>query len=103
MRIRYLVSQLIAFLVYLPLSRFALLVERFGGRPDRIPLAIYRHRTMYVMRNDALDRFGTRLEHRFTRGEVIEMMERSGLGNVEVSEGPPYWCAVGYKRPNHTF
>jgi hypothetical protein len=50
------------------------------------------------MRTDALDRFGTRLERRFTRSEVVEMMQRAGLERVDVSSQMPYWCAIGYRR-----
>ena len=50
------------------------------------------------MRTDALDRFGTKLEHRFTKKEILSMMEISGLENISFDENhAPYWCAVGYK------
>jgi hypothetical protein len=49
------------------------------------------------MRTDALDRFGTRLEKRFTRPQVTELLEDAGLERVRVSDAPPYWCAVGFK------
>lgn len=49
------------------------------------------------MKTDALDRFGTRLEFRYTKKEVKEMMERQGLVGIKFSDGPPYWCAVGFK------
>jgi hypothetical protein len=47
------------------------------------------------MRNDALDRFGTRLEQRFTRKQVEEMMKNSGLGEIIISDGTPYWHGIG--------
>ena len=50
------------------------------------------------MRTDALDRFGTRLEQRFTRAEIEGMMTRCGLEGIEFREGPPFWVAVGTKR-----
>jgi hypothetical protein len=49
------------------------------------------------MKTDALDRFGTRLEHRFTKDEIREMMERCGLTRIRFSETRPYWVAVGIK------
>jgi hypothetical protein len=49
------------------------------------------------MRNDALDRFGTRLEQRFSRAQIKDMLERAGLERVTFREGPPYWCALGYR------
>ena len=50
------------------------------------------------MRTDALDRFGTRLEQRFTRPQIAAMMEAAGLGQVRFREGVPYWVACGIKR-----
>jgi hypothetical protein len=49
------------------------------------------------MRTDALDRFGTRLEQRFTADEIRAMMRAAGLGSVEVGADAPYWCALGYR------
>lgn len=95
-RVRYGISQVIAFAVYLPLARLARALERRGKIMPALPLWSYRNRTLYTMRTDALDRFGTRLELRFTRDEVQDLMERAGLEHVTV-DGPPYWSAVGYK------
>jgi hypothetical protein len=50
------------------------------------------------MRTDSLDRFGTRLEKRFTKKQIIKMMEGAGLENILFSNTKPYWCAVGYKK-----
>lgn len=90
-----LVSDVIAALVYWPLARSAALAERAGMKVDRIPLSFYRGRTFYTMRTDALDRFGTRLEQRFTRQEMREMMEAAGLVDIRFREGAPFWVAVG--------
>jgi hypothetical protein len=49
------------------------------------------------MRTDALDRFGTRLEQRFTKQQIARMMESAGLENIQFSEKVPYWCALGIK------
>jgi len=98
MRVRYAVSQVIAVLVYYPLARLSALLDRLGADVDRIPLSAYRHLSFYAMRNDALDRFGTRVEHRFTREQLRRMMEASGLERIVISPEEPYWCALGYKR-----
>ena len=50
------------------------------------------------MRTDALDRFGTRLEQRFTRKQVEMMMEAAGLEQIVFSDHSPFWCAVGRRR-----
>jgi len=49
------------------------------------------------MRTDALDRFGTRLEQRFTRDEIERMMQASGLEDIQFRDGPPFWVACGSK------
>lgn len=96
--IRYVLSQAIAALIYFPLARFSLLLEIFGLSVQVFPLSGYRHRSFYIMRTDALDRFGTRLEKRFTKVQIQEMMEDSGLERIIFSDAAPYWCAVGYKK-----
>ncbi|MBC3941300.1 class I SAM-dependent methyltransferase [Sphingomonas albertensis] len=83
--------------VYWPLTRVALGAERLGVNVDNLPLAPYRHYSFYTMRTDALDRFGTRLEQRFTRSEIKGMMERSGLIDIGFRDGVPYWVACGRK------
>ena len=50
------------------------------------------------MKTDALDRFGTKLEHRFTKNEIRTMMEESGLYKISFSTGVPYWVATGLKK-----
>jgi hypothetical protein len=50
------------------------------------------------MRTDALDRFGTRLEHRFTKSEITSMMLEAGLEDIVFSDKDPYWVAVGYRK-----
>lgn len=90
-------STAIAALAYLPLARVAMLFERFGVDVSHWPLSFYRSSSFYTMRTDALDRFGTRLEQRFTRGQITEMMAHAGLKNIRFREGAPYWCAVGIR------
>jgi SAM-dependent methyltransferase len=81
--------------VYWPLARLAKLVERSGRNVDGLPLSFYRNSSVYTMRTDALDRFGTRLEQRFSAPEVVRMMASAGLEEIRVSDDAPYWCAVG--------
>lgn len=89
--------QIIALLVYWPLARAARLLEMTGANVANAPLADYRSKSIYFMRTDALDRFGTRLEKRFTRDEMREMMKVAGLSEIEFSSSMPYWVAVGIK------
>lgn len=91
---RYAASQALAVSVYWPLARSAKALEALGARVDNLPLSAYRDRSLYVMRTDALDRFGTRLEQRFTREEIRGMLEAAGVGDVRFSS-QVFWCAVG--------
>ena len=95
--LRYGFSQILAASVYFPLARTARFLERRGKNVDNFPLSQYRHRSFYVMRNDALDRFGTRLERRFTKIEMRKMMEDVGLQNITFSD-TSFWTAVGFKK-----
>ncbi|MEI9806559.1 MAG: hypothetical protein WDO16_01045 [Bacteroidota bacterium] len=63
----------------------------------KLPLSIYQSQPFYIIRNDSLDRFGTKLEQRFSKKQVEEMMTKAGLYDVVVSPGMPYWHAVGTK------
>ena len=96
-RLKSAVAELLAACVYWPLARGAWLFEPLGGNVADWPLSAYRGRSYYAMRTDALDRFGTRLEHRMTQAEIRELMQNAGLGEVRFSDGVPFWCAVGRK------
>lgn len=98
--LRYAISQVIAGLVYWPLARAAKLSKMLGVNVTNFPLTAYRDCGFYVMRTDALDRFGTRLEQRFTKLEIKRMMESAGLENIRFREETPFWCAVGYAKAN---
>ncbi len=97
-KMRYLVSQIIAGVVYFPLARTACFLEKIGVNVSNIPLSAYRTASFYTMRTDALDRFGTRLEQRFSKAQIQNMMEKSGLKDIVFSDSVPFWCAVGYKK-----
>jgi SAM-dependent methyltransferase len=92
------ITDVIAATVYFPLARLARLCERSGRSVESFPLAQYRHSSFYMMRTIALDRFGTRLERRFTADEICEMMSAAGLDRITIQDGPPYWCGIGYRR-----
>jgi SAM-dependent methyltransferase len=93
---RYGISQALALTLYWPLARTALLLEKTGVNVGSFPLSQYRHNSLYVMRNDALDRFGTRLEQRFSKAEIEAMMRRCGLMDISFST-TSFWTAVGFK------
>ncbi|MDD5569328.1 MAG: methyltransferase domain-containing protein [Candidatus Pacebacteria bacterium] len=96
--VRYILSQIIALAIYFPLARIAKIMELLGFNVKNFPLAAYKDYSFYSMRTDALDRFGTQLEKRFTAKQIQEMMKQAGLENITFSDSMPYWCAVGYKK-----
>ncbi len=87
----------IALVIYWPLASIAGLLEKMGMNVDGFPLSFYRGHSFYTMRTDALDRFGTRLEHRFTRVQIAEMMSAAGLERIQFRDDAPYWVALGYR------
>ena len=95
--LRKAVTTTIAATIYWPLSRLSLMLEKWGFSVADVPLSGYRHRAFYSLRTDALDRFGTRLEQRFSRDEIESMMREAGLDQIVFHEGIPHWVACGRK------
>ncbi len=89
----------LAVTVYLPLVALAGALGMLMGRraAEAIPLHYYSGKSWRVIRNDALDRFGTPLEQRFTREQITEMMTESGLEDLHFSDRMPMWHVVGRK------
>ncbi len=86
----------VATTVYWPLARSARALEQLGVDVSNIPLSYYRDSSFYTLRTDALDRFGTRIEHRFTRDEIITMLTDAGCTDIRFSDRTPFWsvCAI---------
>lgn len=91
------VCDVLAIIIYLPLVLWVKLLFFLGFTKlaKEMPLSAYHNKSFFIIRNDALDRFGTRLEQRFSTKQVIEMMENAGLTNIIISPGVPYYHAVG--------
>jgi len=98
--LKKIVCDLIAVFVYMPFVLLSGLAKKVSsGSPlyQRIPLSYYVDKSFNIIRNDALDRFGTPLEQRFTRQHIEQMMKNSGLGDILFSENMPYWHVIGRK------
>ncbi len=95
--VKPIITDLIALFVYWPLSRLSKLISFFGFNTSFIPLSFYRNSSFYTLRTDSRDRFGTPLEQRFSKKNILKMMNNSGLHRVKFSEDEPYWVAVGFK------
>jgi hypothetical protein len=83
--------------VYYPLARSAKIIEILGVSVHSWPLSDYRNQSFYSLRSEALDRFGTKLEQRFTKLEIEEMMIKAGLMEIKFSNHTLYYCAVCIK------
>ena len=73
-KIKNVACDLLAILIYFPLARFSLLLHFININSESIPLSYYKDKSFYTMRTDSLDRFGTKLEKRFTKSEILEIL-----------------------------
>jgi len=96
--IKIIITTLIALIIYYPIAKSSLILDKIGIDVENIPLNAYREASFYTIRTDALDRFGTKIEQRFTKMQIKEMLIKGGLENISFSDKSPYWCAVGYKK-----
>jgi len=90
---RGLIARTIASLVYFPLARTAQLLEKRGKNISNFPLHHYANMPFVMLQNDALDRFGTRLEQRFSKKDITEMLGNAGfdLSTLKFSDVEPFW------------
>lgn len=89
----------LAFTLYLPFIYLSRLLRKGGmtNLANRIPLNAYHNKSWFVIRANALDRFGTPLEQRFSKAQVAAMMKAAGLDNIIISPNMPYYHAIGRK------
>jgi glycosyltransferase involved in cell wall biosynthesis/SAM-dependent methyltransferase len=98
-RLKYFISQLTAILVYWPIARLGYFFVKLGLDVRKVwPLIYYSNKPFYVMKNDALDRFGTRLEQRFSKIEIKSLFIDNGFTDIKFSDREPYWCVCGIKK-----
>ena len=89
----------LAIFIYLPLVIFAKVITFCCGNKigSRLPLAGYRNKNFYIMRNDSRDRFGTPLEKRYSKLEIECLLKKNKFKEVVFSEGIPYWHGYAIK------
>jgi len=97
-KFKMLICEVIAFSIYLPLARISLFLEKLKIDISNIPLSYYKNKTFYTMRTDALDRFGTTFEKRYSKDEITKLLLSNGFHSIKFSSTKPYWCAVAYKK-----
>ncbi len=92
-KLRMVLAKLIATLIYLPFARYSRYRINKGRNVSNIPLHHYADMPFVMLENDALDRFGTRLEQRFNKSEISEMLSAANfdLSTLTFSELEPFW------------
>jgi ubiquinone/menaquinone biosynthesis C-methylase UbiE len=91
---------ILAVVAYMPFVLCAKLFFALGWKKmaEKIPLSAYANKDFYIIRNDSLDRFGTKLEQRFSKAEIEAMMKEAGLSNIKFGDRSAFWHAIGYKK-----
>lgn len=91
--LRLLLAKVIAANIYLPLARVSRYMGNRGRDVSNIPLHHYANLPFVMLQNDALDRFGTRLEQRFSRKDIVEMVEKTTFDSstIKFSNVEPFW------------
>ena len=87
------ICDVIALLVYFPLARMSSKLSARGVNTKNFPLHHYETLPFHVMRNDSLDRFGTRLEKRYSKEQIRQLLSQTGfdLKTLVFSEDEPFW------------
>jgi len=98
--LRRLSATIIAGFVYWPLARLSKVLSKLGRNTANLPLHHYADMPFVMLENDALDRFGTSLEQRFSKGEITEMLRAADfdLATLRFSEMEPFWTFVVNKK-----
>ena len=98
--IRRLSATIIAALVYWPLARLSKVLSKLGRNTSNLPLHHYADMPFVMLANDALDRFGTSLEQRFSKVEITEMLRAADfdLTTLKFSDSEPFWTFVVNKK-----
>jgi SAM-dependent methyltransferase len=94
------VCDILACVIYMPLVFAGRIVKVIGLKniAEKMPLSSYYNKPFFIIRNDALDKFGTKLEQRFSKVQVEEMMKNCGLENIVISSSQPLYHAIGRKK-----
>jgi len=95
---RFVISQILIVLFYWPLLRTALLLEKLGQPFQNSPLFWCQNKAIYFLCTDALNRFSTRLEHRFTQAQTEDMLKVVVSHRICFSDSAAFWCFSAIKK-----
>ena len=92
--------EIIAFSIYYPFSRFSKIILALGLKKfsRNIPLEYYKDKSWMIMRNDALDRFGTPLEQRFSKSYIEKLLIENDYKNIIFSNKKPFYHVIATKK-----
>ena len=92
-RLKQFVTSLIAGVIYWPLARLSKVLNKLGKNTSNVPLHHYADMPFVMLANDALDRFGTTLEQRFSKAEITEMLRVADfdISTLKFSDKEPFW------------
>lgn len=93
-----LISDILAVIIYFPLAKLSFFLNKLNISVSRFPLNYYKDLSFYTMRTDSRDRFGTSIEGRFSKKEIIQMFKEAGFERIKFSNKEPFWCVLGYKK-----
>ena len=95
-------ATVIAGLIYWPLARFSKLLGKLGRDTANFPLHQYANMPFVMLANDALDRFGTSLEQRFSKAEITAMLGAADfdISTLKFSQTEPFWTFAVRKNHN---
>ena len=95
--IRSFMCDFLATFIYYPFAKINKLLDLYKFK-SRLPLDFYKDKSFYMMRTDSLDRFGTKLEHRFSKKRIIQILNKSNFEKVSFLDSQPFWTIICYKR-----
>jgi SAM-dependent methyltransferase len=98
-KLKKIACDILAFMLYMPLVLTGRFLSKIGlpKLAKSLPLSEYQNRTLFVIRNDSLDRFGTVLEQRFSKVQIKDMLQKAGLVDIIIPDEPIHWAAIGKK------
>ncbi len=96
--IKNIITDIIAGIIYFPLAKLSKILNKLNFNTNNIPLNYYKDVSFYTMRTDSRDRFGTKLEKRFTKLEIKTLLDNNGFKNISFSSNSPFWVSLSYKK-----
>lgn len=95
------VCDLLAAIIYMPFVMLSRLLVRLRASTSfvaKIPLSWYADKSFNIIRNDALDRFGTPLEQRFSKQQITDMLLAADCTDITFADNAPFWRVIAKKK-----